>query len=136
MVKKSLNKYLREFQAGRREGSVVTSQTVESLLPDEKETWREIRKELEEIGISVKAFDRNRDFIINWFKESFANGDFGEQMPEEDLNWTPEDDLSEVSETRSFPVPDRTIAQYTAPPESVSGHGVSRDLNHLMLDET
>jgi ankyrin repeat protein len=78
-VKKKLDKFLQEFQDGKHEGSVITNQTVESLSTDEKQTWHTIRKELEDIGITVAAFDANKDFIMNWFKVAIATGAFEEQ---------------------------------------------------------
>ena len=71
---------MREYKERRREGSVISTQTIESLSEDEKQAWRTIRKELEGIGITVAAFDANKAFIINWFTEAIATGAFEEQM--------------------------------------------------------
>ncbi|KAH0553008.1 hypothetical protein GP486_006796 [Trichoglossum hirsutum] len=80
-VEEKLNKFLQEFRDGKHEGSVITTQTVESISTDEKETWCAIKKELENIGITVAAFDANRDFIMNWFKEAINTRAFEEQTP-------------------------------------------------------
>jgi Ankyrin repeats (many copies)/Ankyrin repeats (3 copies) len=53
---------------------------------DEKQTWRIIRKELEDIGITVVAFDANRDFVMDWFKECIATGAFEEKTLEDALS--------------------------------------------------
>lgn len=45
--------------------------------------WRSIRKELENIGISVAAFDANKDFILDWFKTAINTGAFEEETLEE-----------------------------------------------------
>ncbi|MCJ1246454.1 hypothetical protein MMC30_003661 [Trapelia coarctata] len=82
-VEQKLDEFLREFREGRREGSVVTTQTVESLSADDRETWRLIRKELEEIGITVAAFEANKSYIINWFAEAVSSGAFTEEAPYE-----------------------------------------------------
>ena len=74
---------MQDFQDGKYEGSAITTQTVDSLSTDEKETWRIIRKELEGIGITVAAFDANRDFIMDWFKTAVASGAFEEQTLED-----------------------------------------------------
>ena len=44
---------------------------------DERQIWRTIRKELEEIGITVAAFDANKEFILDWFQNAIATGAFG-----------------------------------------------------------
>jgi hypothetical protein len=56
--------------------------TVESLSLDEKQ-WRAIRKELEDIGISVAAFDANKAFIMEWFQHALDSGAFDEQAPKD-----------------------------------------------------
>lgn len=70
---------MQEFQDGEHEGSIVSARTVDSLSPNDRQAWRAIRKELEDIGISVAAFDANRDFIVNWFKNAISIGAFEEQ---------------------------------------------------------
>jgi hypothetical protein len=71
---------LQEFRDGKRQGSVVSNQTLDSFDDDdEKQNWRTIRKELEDIGITVEAFEANRDFIFEWFTKAVANGAFEEQ---------------------------------------------------------
>jgi len=78
-VEKQLEALLREYREGRRESSIASTRTVESLSLDEKQAWRAIRKELEDIRITVAAFDANKDFIIDWFAKAVASGSFQEQ---------------------------------------------------------
>lgn len=52
---------------------------MDSLSADDRAVWRTIRKELEEIGISVAAFDANRNFIFDWFIHAVEAGAFEEQ---------------------------------------------------------
>jgi hypothetical protein len=78
-VERKLDTFLREFREGRREGSIISTQTVESLCADDKQVWRTIRKELEDIGVTVAAFNNNKDFIINWVSNAVASGAFEEQ---------------------------------------------------------
>lgn len=75
--------FLQELRAGKHENSVISHQTVDSLDTDERQRWRAIRKELEESGISVAAFEANKDFIMNWFKTATEAGAFEEQAAEE-----------------------------------------------------
>ena len=78
-VEQKLDKFISDFQQGKRAPSVVSLRTVDSLDPDDKEAWRTIRKELEDIGVSVAAFDANKDFIFEWFSNAVDTGAFQEQ---------------------------------------------------------
>jgi hypothetical protein len=66
-----------EVQAGLREGSVVTTpdaaETIES--PD---VWDELRRELEDIGISGAVIEEKRGFILDWMKTALAEGNLDE----------------------------------------------------------
>src|ERR1700733_12484476 len=59
-----LRTFIDELRTGKREGSVVSIQTTGSLSADEKAAWRQLRKELESVGITPAAFAQNRDFIV------------------------------------------------------------------------
>lgn len=80
-VEQKLDEFLREFREGRREGSIVSTQTVESLSADDRETWTLIRKELEEIGITVAGFEANKVYIVNRLAEAVSSGAFTEETP-------------------------------------------------------
>jgi hypothetical protein len=85
-----LTDYLKEIHEGKRAGSFTSAQTLNSLTGDERETWRAVRKELEEIGVTVAAFDANKEFILAWFRRAIASGEFGEQ-PYSELSSEEED---------------------------------------------
>ena len=70
---------MEDYQQGRRESSVISVQTVDSLSQDIRNAWRTIRKELEEVGITVAAFEENRDFIFGWLTHAMKTGAFEEQ---------------------------------------------------------
>ena len=78
-VETKLDKFIEEFRQGKKETSIVSLQTVDSLSADDRAVWRTIRKELEEIGISVAAFNANRNFIFDWFVRAVEAGAFEEQ---------------------------------------------------------
>jgi len=78
-VQKKLLKYAKECRDGIRAGSMITVESVESLSRGEKEMWRNIRKDLEHIGISVEAFDANKGFILRWLQEALQSGVMGER---------------------------------------------------------
>ena len=52
---------------------------MDSLSANDRAVWRTIRKEFEEIGISVAAFDANRNFIFDWCMRAVETGAFEEQ---------------------------------------------------------
>ena len=52
---------------------------MDSLSAEDRLTWRTIRKELEDIGITVAAFEANRDFILRWLSHAVETGAFEEQ---------------------------------------------------------
>ncbi|KAK3167526.1 hypothetical protein OEA41_010653 [Lepraria neglecta] len=54
-------------------------QTVDSLSANDKVVLRTIRKELENIGVDVAAFEGNRDFIFEWLVQAVQTGAFEEQ---------------------------------------------------------
>ncbi|KAK0513111.1 hypothetical protein JMJ35_004097 [Cladonia borealis] len=78
-VEQKLDKFISEIQQGKQAPSVISLQTVDDLDPDDEETWKTIRKDLEDIGISVTAFDANKDFIFEWISNAVATGAFQEK---------------------------------------------------------
>ena len=76
-VEQKLDRFIRDVQQGKRAPSVAS--TVDSLDPDDKEAWRTIRKELQDIGISIQAFDANKDFIFEKISNAVNAGEFQEQ---------------------------------------------------------
>jgi hypothetical protein len=88
-----INKFIEEVSTGKRESSVVSTDTVESLSMDEKEAWRLLRKELEDIGITPHLFTTYRELIIIKFKDAVDAGDF------QGLPWSEVDDNDTQSST-------------------------------------
>ncbi|CRK13231.1 hypothetical protein BN1708_002587 [Verticillium longisporum] len=80
-IEKRLNKFMMEVQAGLREGSVVTVEDVVETL-DSPQTWNELRRELEDVGISAVVVEENRDYIVKWMKEALADGLLDESVPD------------------------------------------------------
>ena len=114
-VQKKLDLFMQEFRDGKHEGSVISSRTTDSLSTDERQAWRTIRKDLEDIGISVAAFDANKDFIVNWFKTAISTGAFEEQTVEgETSSIISHDGLSQSLED---PKRDTSSSQHIEDPE-------------------
>ncbi|KAM0270232.1 hypothetical protein ACHAQH_009514 [Verticillium albo-atrum] len=80
-IEKRLNKFMMEVQAGLREGSVVTVDDVVETL-ESPQTWNELRRELEDVGINATVVEENRDYIVKWMKEALAEGLLDESVPD------------------------------------------------------
>jgi hypothetical protein len=74
---------LQEIRDGHRQGSVISTQTTDCLCNEE--VWHTIGKELEDIGITIAAFDANKDFIFEWLANAVASKAFEEQSSDESL---------------------------------------------------
>ena len=66
---------MNEIRSGRRESSAPSVVSSGSLSADEKAEWRQLRKELQSIGITPKIFSLNRDFILTTLR-AFSQSEF------------------------------------------------------------
>jgi len=73
-----LDTFIDEVRTGKREGSVVTNHTVGSLSADEKEAWRQLRKELQSVGITPALFNQHRELIVERLLKAIDDGDLDE----------------------------------------------------------
>lgn len=105
-VKVKLDKFVEDYQQGRRESTIISDQTVDSLSTEDKSVWRSIRKELEDIGITVAAFEANRDFIFKWLSHAIEIGAFEETnalgSENESLAHSPSASSRTISEVESI----------------------------------
>ena len=85
-LEKKLNLLIAEVRAGRREGSVISTQTFDTTARNDQETWEALRRELEDIGISPGVITEKRQFIIAWFQEAVAAGRLEEDVASDDSN--------------------------------------------------
>ncbi|KAJ6620972.1 hypothetical protein B0H10DRAFT_1911439 [Mycena sp. CBHHK59/15] len=72
-IEKKLNKFITEVQAGMREGSVMSASDVASTIQS-PDVWAELRRELEDVGVSAVVVEERHDFIVNWLKNALADG--------------------------------------------------------------
>ncbi|MCJ1398405.1 hypothetical protein MMC11_001603 [Xylographa trunciseda] len=80
-VERKLDQLLTEMRAGKRERSVVSTTTIESLSTDDEAAWHKLQKELEDADIPLPTFIQHRSFIVTWFKSAIATGAFEEDAP-------------------------------------------------------
>ncbi|KAM0329261.1 hypothetical protein ACHAQA_004565 [Verticillium albo-atrum] len=121
-IEKRLNKFMMEVQAGLREGSVVTVEDVVDTI-DSPETWNELRRELEDVGISATVVEDNRDYIVKWMKEALADGLLDETAP--DLDQTRKPSLSGRSITSNSSNNQSIFGPFS--PATDSGYGSNGD---------
>ncbi|MCJ1386116.1 hypothetical protein MMC17_009241 [Xylographa soralifera] len=65
IIKKHIRRVLQEYRDEKREGSMFSSISADSLSANERTQWRIIRKELEGRGLTLAVIDKNRELIVN-----------------------------------------------------------------------
>ena len=107
-----MNLLIAEVRAGKREGSVISTQTFDTTARNDHETWEALRRELEDIGISPGIITEKRQFIIAWFQEAVAAGRLEEDAPSDDndsaISLSESDGPAGASDDGS--VPDRDLS--------------------------
>ncbi|KAL8711711.1 MAG: hypothetical protein Q9220_003882 [cf. Caloplaca sp. 1 TL-2023] len=76
--------FIAEVRAGKREGSVVSVASIDTIARHNREVWNALRRELEDIGISPSIISEKRQHIIAWFQHAVATGQLEEDMPSDD----------------------------------------------------
>jgi hypothetical protein len=89
-----MDQLLAEYRRGQRNGSIVSALTVESLMPDERETWRQLRRDLKDVGIETTIIEEKREFIVAWFARAVA--EYGLDGIGSDDGYTPSEDDGEI----------------------------------------
>lgn len=77
-VEKLLQQLIAEHQSGLRESSVISVDSIKSAEEGDEEVWYQIRRELEDVGVSSEAIREHREFITNWIKGALIAGNFHE----------------------------------------------------------
>ncbi|KAL8733750.1 MAG: hypothetical protein Q9166_001944 [cf. Caloplaca sp. 2 TL-2023] len=80
-LERKLDRLISEIRAGKREGSVISTEGFAVANEHDRETWEALRKDLEDIGISPQAIKEQRTFILDWFREALAAGKLEEDTP-------------------------------------------------------
>jgi hypothetical protein len=87
-VERMLTAFFDEIRSGKRDGSTVSSVTSGSLSMTEQETWRQIWRELQSVGITPELFSQHIGFIKTTIATAVDEGATGDLFYElqEDLN--------------------------------------------------
>ncbi|KAF8538408.1 hypothetical protein BDD12DRAFT_806160 [Trichophaea hybrida] len=104
-LEQKLENFIEEFRNGLRADSVVSSGSL-----GEKETWRQLRKELSEAGIPKDVIKKKRPFIVSWFQEAMASSDLDESDTEPENTSTEQmsDSSDDSYEFTNSPIDDDT----------------------------
>ncbi|KAJ5754270.1 hypothetical protein N7533_003813 [Penicillium manginii] len=70
-VERTMKAFIEEVRSGKREQSVISTK---ALSADEKEGWKQLRKELQDAGINSECFTQNFDMIYAALKEFDVGG--------------------------------------------------------------
>ena len=81
-----MSRFISEIRAGKREGSIISATSLDSVAQNDRQTWRVLRRELEDVGISAATIKENQEFIVAWFQKAVAAGDLGETTPSSNTN--------------------------------------------------
>ena len=85
-LESNLDLVIAEVRAGKREGSIISTQTSNTTARNNQKTWEALRKELEDICISPNVIIEKRQFIIAWFQEAVAADRLEEDFASDDNN--------------------------------------------------
>lgn len=88
-IEKKLEKFIAEVRAGLREGSVVSSHQPQTL--DNADSWNELQRELEDIGLSAGMVSEHQEYIKAWFKDVISSGLLDEGKDTKNLSATDDD---------------------------------------------
>jgi hypothetical protein len=78
---------------------VISSQTFDC---NDRHTWEELRRELEDIGISWDVIREKRPFIIAWFQEAIAAAGLDEDVPDSANDGERAPDNDDMGSTQEF----------------------------------
>ncbi|KAG6991440.1 hypothetical protein G7Y79_00052g087800 [Physcia stellaris] len=103
-LEEKLNILITEIRSGRREGSVISIETVDSIARNDQIAWEMFREELEDVGVSPSVIAEKRQFLIVWFQEAVAAGKLEEDIPEHEGNEDNDDLLEQNCQMEPLPL--------------------------------
>ena len=108
---------MEEVQSGKREGSVISSGTEHLDQEEGNEGWLQLRRELEDMGVSADILSQHKHFVVDWFQKALTEDQNG--YKNEHLQ------ISEISdaEAKSDSIPQRS--KPSLQDSRVPTHGIS-----------
>ena len=92
-VEKLLQQLVLDHQSGRREGSVISTDNLVSAEEGDEDIWRQIARELDDVGITSDLIREHREYITDWIRMALEAGEFKEASPPADSNRVGESDI-------------------------------------------
>jgi hypothetical protein len=80
-IEKLLEQLTFEHRAGMREQSVISAHSIQSAQEGNDAVWRQIGRELEDVGITQVMIREHKDFIIRRIKSALQSDRFDEGSP-------------------------------------------------------
>lgn len=80
-IEKGLNQLRDDIQAGRHQGSVISSNSLDEAKEGDENVWRELTQALEDVGVSEAMINENREFIVTWLSRALKEGELEERPP-------------------------------------------------------
>ena len=66
-----------EIRSGKRDGSVISSGTEHLDQKEGNEGWLQLRRELEDMGVSADVLSQHKHFIVDWFQKALTEDQNG-----------------------------------------------------------
>ena len=85
-VEKLLQQLVLDHQLGRREGSVISTGNLVSAEDGDEDIWRQIARELDDVGITSDLIREHREYITDWIRMALETGEFKETSSPADSN--------------------------------------------------
>ena len=85
-VEKILQQLVLDHQLGRREGSVISTDSLVSAEEGDEDIWRQIARELDDVGITSDLIREHREYITDWIRMALETGEFKEASSPADSN--------------------------------------------------
>jgi hypothetical protein len=69
-LEQKLNEFMAEIREGKRDGTIIITQSENLMDLGYEESWMQLRRELEDVGLPLAAITEHKEYIINWFREA------------------------------------------------------------------
>lgn len=73
-LERKLAQFIAEVREGRRQGSVLSLDRVDSAPMEDDALWSQLCLELENAGIPITTLREQKDWVISWFKKALLSG--------------------------------------------------------------
>lgn len=139
-VERLLQQLVLDHQLGHREGSAISNANLVSAEEGDEDIWRQIARELDDVGITSDLVREHRTYITDWIKMALETGELAEASPSSDSIRGSESgieaDVYGTSPSSSLsPMPIELPASKTWPPNSQEGILPYYDVTLEMLSQ-